>query len=214
MGKKQKLVAKNISIKPSDYARSAFKANGFAIDSIKDEAESLFVKPTQEMIEAYKPQVLDAVRRNEIDKVKELHQSGVLKNNCCNKFGESILHLACRRGYTEIARYLLEEVKVDVNIRDDYNRNPIHDACWTPSPEFELVDMLVRKAPHQLLMEDVRGFTPFDYVRKEHCGKWLRFLWERKATLRPLEESKDEDSKEDSKDDEMTTASVLASLRS
>lgn len=202
--KKKRSILKSIAIKPSDYVRSAFKANGFGIDEIKKDADVLFTKPTQEMIEAYNPDVLNAIRKNDLNKVKELHRGGILTINGCNKFGESILHLACRRGYTDIVRYLLDVVKVDVNMRDDYNRTPLHDACWTTEPEFALVELLQTRAPHQLLMEDVRGFTPFDYVRGEHQGKWLRFLWERKATLRPLNKPNNE---------EIATASVLASFR-
>lgn len=202
--KRKRTVVKNIAIKPADYARSAFKANGCDIQSMKKDAESFFVKPTQEMIDTYKPEILNAVRKNDLQKVKELYKSGTLTTNCCNKFGESLLHLSCRRGYTSIVRYLLEEVKVNANMRDDYNRTPLHDACWTTEPVFDLVDLLIQKVPHQLIMEDVRGFTPFDYVRAEHRGRWLRFLWERKAALRPLE----------SEDDKMAVASVLSSLRS
>jgi hypothetical protein len=202
--KRRRTIMKSISIKPSDYVRSAFKANGFAIDQIKKDAEAMFTTPTQEMIAAYIPEVLDAVRKNDLKKVKELHKAGILTINGCNKFGESTLHLACRRGYTDIVRYLLDEVKVDVNMRDDYYRTPLHDACWTTAPEFDLVELFLSRAPHQLLMQDVRGFTPFDYVRGEHNGKWLRFLWERKAILRPLDKPNTDD---------IATAFALASLR-
>ena len=183
------VVRNDIEIKPSDYVRSGFKANGADISSIKEEAELLFIinKPTKEMMDAYTLDILNPVRQNDLEKVIDLHQSGILTMNCCNKFGESLLHLACRRGYTSIVRYLIDEVRVNVNIRDDYRRTPLHDACWTTKPVYDLVDMLIRLAPHQLLLEDIRGYTPFDYVRSEHQGKWLRFLWERKDILRPLE---------------------------
>jgi len=200
----KKVVAKNITIKASDYVKSAFKANGFAIETVRQNAEPLFRRPTKEMLDGYKPNLLDAIRKNDLERVKLLHKTGVLTGNCCNKFGESIFHLACRRGYTDIVDYLLEGVKVDINVRDDYNRNPLHDACWTSKPEFELVDLLLRKAPHLLVLEDVRGFTPFDYIRSDTNKKWLRFLWERRAILRPLEKPGN---------DEINTASVLASLR-
>ena len=202
--KKRKIVLKDFPIKASDYVKSAFKANGFALDAVREDAEPLFRRPTKEMLAGYKPEILDAIRKNDIGRVKQLHKTGVLTGNGCNKFGESTLHLACRRGHKDIANYLLDDVNVDINVRDDYNRTPLHDACWTAEPEFELVDMLLRKAPHQLVMEDVRGFTPFDYIRADTNGKWLRFLWERRDILRPLEKRAS---------DEITTASVLASLR-
>jgi hypothetical protein len=67
--KRRRTIIKSISIKPSDYVQSAFKANGFAIDAIKKDAEAMFSIPTQEMIEAYKPEILDAVRKNDLQKV-------------------------------------------------------------------------------------------------------------------------------------------------
>lgn len=172
-----------IVIRPSDYVMAAFKANGVVIEDARSNAAKKFRLPTEEMIAAYQSDLLNAARRNDIGEIKRLHKEGKLIN-CCNKFGDSLLHLACRRSHTEIARYLIEEVKVDIHIRDDYHRTPLHDAAWTPEPNFELVSMLMKIAPEHLLLEDVRGFTPFDYVQKQHWGKWLRFLWERKKMLR------------------------------
>jgi hypothetical protein len=185
--KKRKLVHTNIVINPSDYVRAAFKANGVVIEAVKFLAEGAFIEPTQAMLDAYTPEVLNSVRlkNGDIAAVKKLHESGRLVN-CCNRFNESLLHLACRRGYTDIVRYLLEDAKVNIHIRDDYHRTPVHDACWTIEPNFDLVDLLLRIAPEHFLLEDKRGFTPFDYIRPEHTGKWLRFIWERKDLMRPL----------------------------
>lgn len=118
---------------------------------------------------------------------------------CSNRFGESLLHLACRRGRTEMVRFLVEEFTDNGNnsdidnseaarqaltIRDDCFKTPLHDACWTTSPNFELVELILKLCPEQVLMEDVRGNTPFDYVRQEDYKLWLGFLWQRRALLR------------------------------
>ena len=66
---------------------------------------------------------------------------------------------------------------------DDCHKTPLHDACWTASPNFELVQLLLELAPEQVLTKDVRGNTPFDYVRRDDYGLWLRFLWERRSLL-------------------------------
>jgi len=107
---------------------------------------------------------------------------------CSNRFGESLMHLACRRGRTEMVRFLVEELPGGnpsqmLSIKDDCHKTPLHDACWTPDPNFELVELILEHAPEQVLMQDVRGNTPFDYVRKEDHGLWLRFLWERRSLL-------------------------------
>jgi hypothetical protein len=181
---KRRLIAKDFVIKPSDYVKSAFRANGFSIDDVKATAIKNFEEPTKEMLSTYTSELLSIVRKNNTEKLKELHCEGKLVN-ACNQYSESLLHLSCRRSYTEMTRFLIKDVKVSMNIRDDYFRTPLHDACWTISPNFELVDMLIREAPEHLVLEDVRGFTPFDYIRNDHWKAWLRFLWERKDLLRP-----------------------------
>ncbi|OEU09643.1 hypothetical protein FRACYDRAFT_164056, partial [Fragilariopsis cylindrus CCMP1102] len=127
---------------------------------------------------------------------------------CCNKFGESLMHLACRRGRTDMVQFLIEELNATDNdtttnedtnngtslaattrararqvlsIRDDYNKTPFHDACWTTTPNFALIDLLLKYVPEQLLMKDVRNKTPFDYVQQRDYAAWLRFIWERKS---------------------------------
>mmetsp|Transcript_8467 Transcript_8467/g.13398 ORF Transcript_8467/g.13398 Transcript_8467/m.13398 type:complete len:118 (-) Transcript_8467:75-428(-) len=115
-----------------------------------------------------------------------MHESGKLTTNACNKFGESILHIACHRGHTELVRYMIRNMGINVKtLRDDYHRTALHDACWTTEPNFDIVSLLLEQAPEHILLKDARGFTPFDYVRKQDQGKWLRFLWERKAMLKP-----------------------------
>jgi len=175
----------DIVIKPSDYVLAAFRANGVVIEESRSKTEQNFVVPTQEMIETYTPEILNAIRSNDLETLKKLHSESKLNVNGCNKFGDSLLHLACRRSHTAIVEFLLKEVKVDIRIRDDFHRTPLHDAAWTPTPNFDLVNFLIKECPEHLYMADVRGFTPLDYVRKDDWGKWLRFLWERKAMFRP-----------------------------
>lgn len=191
--KKQRLCMQEVTnvllrITPADYARAAFKANGHGnIDTIQAHAISQFEAPTPEMIESHQTEVVAAVRRCDLDCIRQMQKDGTLKGNACNKFGESILHIACHRGHTSLVQYLLQDMKVNVAaVRDDYHRTALHDACWTTEPAFEVVDMLLDAAPEHVLLKDARGFTPFDYVRKEDHGKWLRFLWERKHKLRPI----------------------------
>ena len=176
----------DIVIKPSDYALAGFRANGVTIEDTRTKLASTF-PPTPctngSLTNAYKAEVLEAIRKGDLIKLKELDQSKTLNVNACNRWGDSLLHMACRRSHTEIVEFLLNS-GANVHIRDDYHRTPLHDAAWTTEPNFELVDLLLKHgATYQVLMQDVRGFTPFDYVRQEHWGQWLRFLWERKSIL-------------------------------
>jgi hypothetical protein len=184
--KRPKMVLRKVVIRPADFVKSAFKANGVNIEALASETETAFLIPTQDMIAAYKPDTLLAVRQNDLEKLRGMHAAGA-NLECCNKFGENLISLACRRGYTDIVEFLIKEAKVSLNVRDDYSRTPLHDACWTPEPNFEMLDLLIREVPAHLILPDVRGFTPFDYVREEHWNKWVKFLWERKTMLRPKE---------------------------
>lgn len=138
---------------------------------------------TDEEIAAYPPTAM-LVRNNDLAGLKMAHQSGG-KLQTSNKFGESLLHIACRRGYDHIASYLIEEADVTVWVRDDFGRTPCHDACWTAKPNLELMDLLVRKCPEMLLMSDKRGSTPLDYVRRDNWDVWRKFLEERWDTIIP-----------------------------
>jgi ankyrin repeat protein len=169
---------------PSFFVQSIFKEHGFSQDDITARAMQKFLKPTPEVTKYYTMEVTKAVRGNDIDKLRELHASGAVLD-CCNKFGDSLVHIACRRGHTEIVRFLVEEVKVSVHFLDDLERNALHDACWTSEPNFEIVETLLRASPELSLCVDKRGHAPFDYVRQAHWNEWNRFLFERQTLLFP-----------------------------
>eukprot|EP00934_Nitzschia_sp_Nitz4_P007626 Nitzschia sp. Nitz4//scaffold120_size68122//18476//19096//NITZ4_006040-RA/size68122-processed-gene-0.33-mRNA-1//1//CDS//3329534266//7616//frame0 len=173
------------SLGPSEFVLSTFKQNGAIISQERKRLAARFSTPTEAMIQSYNADIIDMVRRGDIDQIKDLHQDETVRCNSCNKFGESILHMACRLGKVDIVRYLVNDLEVDLYFKDDYGRTALHDAFWTIEPNFELVDFLLQKVPELLLVQDVRGHTPFDYARRKHWGSWLRFLHDRKEMLRP-----------------------------
>ena len=90
-----------------------------------------------------------------------------------------------------MVKFLVLEVGVSAsNIMDDYDRTPLHDACWTSNKTgsaYDIVDLLLQQpyVPDLLLCKDRRGFTPLDYTRAEDRARWLRFLRVRKPSLHP-----------------------------
>jgi ankyrin repeat protein len=150
-----------------------------------DVVESNFEEPQQFEIEAYGFEALDAVRKRDMEKLKQFHTEGrPLK--CSNRFGESILHLACRKGFTDVVDFLINTAQVPLWVKDDFGRNPLHDACWTVEPNFELMDILIDKAPDLLLISDARGHTPLSYVRREHWDTWINYLNGKASSLKPV----------------------------
>jgi ankyrin repeat protein len=167
----------------AEFLGSVFQRNGFSPEAVRSAASSKLLKPTPKQVQAYTLEVTTAVRFNDLNKLRELYESGA-ELNCCNRFGDSLVHIACRRGHTEIVKFLVEEVQASVHFVDDLKRTPLHDACWTSEPNFEIVDVLLRAAPEHVLCRDQRGHTPFDYARKTHWRQWVMFLWQRSSLLK------------------------------
>ena len=86
-----------------------------------------------------------------------------------------------------MTKFLLSpEVDLNVRVRDDYGRTPLHDACWNPEPQLEICTLLLQRDPSLFLVADARGFTPFQYARKSDWNVWRQFLFDHREHLRPL----------------------------
>ncbi|CAJ1925499.1 unnamed protein product [Cylindrotheca closterium] len=133
-------------------------------------------KPKEDDLSSYDVEIVKVIRSKNVDRLREMFLSG-RSMNACNQFGESLVHMVCRRGDLKILKFMIDEAKVSFSIKDDFGRNPFHDACWTPEPNMAMMDLLIASADTSLLLsEDVRGNTPFDYVRREHHKAWNDYL--------------------------------------
>jgi ankyrin repeat protein len=172
---------------PADFVKNSLEHHGG--EGKKPKQVVSFLKPTDEMIAAYTTDLIKVFRENDIEKCRELHRAGQ-SFQCCNRFGESLMHMACRRGWTDLVKFLVVEAGCSLMVQDDYGRTPFHDACWTPEPNFALVEFLMEQVPELLCVTDVRGHTPFSYVRKAHWNVWRQFLGGRRSLLRPKKVAK------------------------
>ena len=174
-----------ITASPADLAFQLFQENGY---DLKDEQLLLqqlpFIKPTPEMINAYEPEKISVVRKQDVEGVRALHQKGA-SFDACHRFGESLIHMASRRGCKEMVEFLVREAKVTLFVRDDYGRNVLHDAFWTAEPNFDLITLLINEVPEFLCVRDVRGHTPLNYVRKGDFTAWCDYLHKKKDMLVP-----------------------------
>jgi len=144
--------------------------------------EDYFLAPTKEHLKSYDRDVIHAVRTKDIEALRRMHESGRTLQ-CCNDFGESLVHMACRRGFTEVVSFLINEANVSLRVRDDFGRTPFHNACWTDEKNYRLLELLIKKEPMLLFVSDSRGHTPLHYVRKEHWNQWVTFLAERLSAI-------------------------------
>ncbi len=162
------------------------KENGFENKKIpSDQVPSdFFEEIKEENTDAYTSILISLVRSQDISQLEKMLEEGYCFQ-ACNKFGESILHLACRRGCIDVARFLIEKAQISVNVLDDYGRTCLHDACWVSTPDFELIEMIIRESPSLIIIKDKRGFTPLQYVKGDYYAAWATFLKQNKNLLRP-----------------------------
>jgi ankyrin repeat protein len=179
--KKRKRVDVADHCKPTEYATVSFESKGFSTDQVIKSCQARLATPSPLKVEAFTMEVSTAVRENDLEKLKDLHSAGA-RLDACNRFGDSLLHIACRRGHQTIVEYLLE-ADAPAYAVDDLNRVPLHDACWTSQPNFGIVKSILKAAPESILFADSRGHTPFDYARRNHWNLWLSFLSENESLI-------------------------------
>ncbi|GAX17545.1 hypothetical protein FisN_18Lh195 [Fistulifera solaris] len=151
------------------------------------ELQDFFPVTTEDQMKAYTVEVTTIARSNDVVKLRDFfQQQGKAALDCYNRFGEGLLNLACRRGFRDMAQFLMNEVELSVRVRDDYGRTPLHDACWNPEPQLEICSWIIARDPSLFLIADKRGFTPFQYARPGDWIIWRRFLFDHRHHLSAL----------------------------
>ena len=136
-------------------------------------------KPSELQLASYTVHLKELVSENHIQAFSDIIDSGLVSNNPCNQFSESLLHMTARRGHVDQARALLRNGACP-SIADDYGRTPLHDLCWCPNSDvsvFELADLLLQQDSRLFYIKDKRGNVPLDYI-KDPVNKeaWCKFL--------------------------------------
>mmetsp|Transcript_14832 Transcript_14832/g.18092 ORF Transcript_14832/g.18092 Transcript_14832/m.18092 type:complete len:271 (-) Transcript_14832:127-939(-) len=169
---------------PFNLLVTYLRENGYEAETrSSSKVEDYFLQISEKHIEAYDNEVVKAVREQDVSILREFLKDGK-QLQCCNRFGESLIHMACRRGQTEVVRFLIKEANVTLRVKDDLGRTPMHDACWTVVPNFELMELILHHEPDLMLIKDVRGHSPFSYARQDHWKDWRDFLTHHKNSLR------------------------------
>jgi Ankyrin repeats (3 copies) len=149
-------------------------------------SSSYFPTITEEQMARYNTHVVALVRTNNVPALQDYHTThGPHALDCCNRFGEGLLNMACRRGFTEMVAFLLA-APVSVRVRDDFGRTPLHDACWHPEPQLDICRWIMQQDPSLFLVADKRGYTPFQYARQSDWPIWRKFLVENLEQVRVL----------------------------
>jgi len=164
------------NISPNEYLKVITSSLGLNFKSSISMPSSFFLEITPDSISSYTNEVVRAINDSDIKTLKQHNLQ------CCNRFGESGLHLACRRGLLSVVNFMISD-NVCVRRRDDSGRTPLHDACWNAIPNFQIMELLINKDPALLFLADKRGFTPLQYARKEHWSLWRQFLFDNRHSF-------------------------------
>ena len=174
-----KLSVSDSACHPKDTMNSIFpKLTGrkrmLSSSSVSTEANAICYAANTD---SYNNNVVNAIRSRDVDRLRELLNDQDQCFDVCNINGEYLIHLACRRGDLETIKFLVLEAGVDVHVTDNLGRSILHDACWRPELETEILRFLLQVVdPTYLVTEDVRGHTPLDYTRHCEWPSWNSFL--------------------------------------
>jgi len=141
-------------------------------------------KPTVHQKASYGVAVVQAVRQNDEDRLAQFVEIGISRNPC-NAFGESLIHMICRRGQYKLLKCFVDNGAC-LQVSDDFGRTPMHDACWTVEPAFECVELLLKADIGLLNVVDCRGSTPLSYVRQNSWQLWNDFFDKMKDIYWPI----------------------------
>eukprot|EP01031_Cornospumella_fuschlensis_P026313 gene26313-31786_t len=167
--------SKVLPVNPEHFLQRILQCRGYDTNYIKTCPRDEERLPSEQQIKDYDNDIVWAIRNSDLAKLQELHANG-RSMTACNRYSESIVHMACRRSEKEIVQFLLQN-GADFSVVDDYGRTALHDACWRPEPRFDIV-VLIMDAHLDLVRHiDARGATPLKYVREEHWLQWCAFLF-------------------------------------
>lgn len=107
--------------------------------------------------------VMKALQSDDVDSLKWFLDKG-FSVNYHNKFGETLIHHACRMQAVKCINELLER-KVIVGVSSTSGRNPLHNAIWFKEEiSLSILRLLCGICPVLLICEDWLGHTPLDNV--------------------------------------------------
>jgi Ankyrin repeats (3 copies) len=175
---------------PQEFLDALLLSRGYPTTHYRTLNTAYYNKPTPLQQASYSRHIIDLIKAQNVVKFRQIMMSGISPNPC-NTFGESSLHMVCRRGDAVLLQVLLShEVGTDLHVADDYGRTPLHDACWASNFAQEVVQLIlmhnIDENRHMFYMEDARGSLPLSYAQKSHYSQWKQFLEDHQDHFWPM----------------------------
>ena len=166
-------------VHPEDYLHNILRERGYSTEMVAVKETAFHRPPHPDQVAAYDKVVLRAVVDDDEAALERMRASGK-RMDSCNRFGDSILHMSCRRGRIGALRYLLRVCPSGVLLTDDFGRTIMHDACWTATPRFDVASTVLDADLRLLRCVDNRGSSPLKYVPQDQWPLWCAFFENRK----------------------------------
>jgi hypothetical protein len=164
----------SVPTSPHEFLESILKSRGYCTKQYPVLQSAFFNQPTPLQLASYDVKLIDLLKRQDEEKIREILSCGV-SANACNIHGESLMHKACRMGFHRILQIFID-FGGEIKISDAQGRTLLHDTCWGARPSFQAFSLLIQREPSLLFMADCRGVCPLDYVRKDHYIFWIDYL--------------------------------------
>lgn len=170
-------------VNPQELLDRLLRERGYSTQRFAALKTAYYNRPTPLQEASYDVHLIGVVKRGDIDELEAILKSGISPNPC-NNFGESLLHLICRCGNEKLLAVMLDHCAC-LQVSDDYGRTPLHDACWSTCPNFDLIEMILDRDPSLLFVVDARGSPPVEYLQKQFWSQWSSFILRKVDTYWP-----------------------------
>lgn len=115
-------------IDPQDFLNRMLKKRGYCTTVFSSTSSAYYNRPTPLQQASYDLYLINVAKHGDTKKLQEIFNAG-LSPNPANSFGDSLLHMICRRGWDAVLSFLVDECRVDVRVSDDHGRTPLHECC-------------------------------------------------------------------------------------
>jgi len=169
---------------PQTFLDKMLTSRGYSTSNFCSLDGGYYCKPTALQKASYGMKTIQAVRTSDVELLQAILDCG-LSPNPCNQFGESVVHMVCRRGDIKLLKVMVN-AGCSLQVTDDFGRTPLHDACWTAEPFFDCVELILNHDARLLHIVDCRGSSPLSYVKREHWKEWIEFFKRKADTYWPV----------------------------